>query len=112
VYRKPLLYLAALACVLAPALSLAGVHSPVRVAAALVLFCLAPGTALLPLLAPRAASVELGLVVGFSLAVCAVVAQAMLWLGAWSPEVATYLLAALCLTAMAGRLVAQLGEGA
>jgi hypothetical protein len=106
VYRTPLLYVAAAACVLAPALSIAGVHSPVRVAAALVLFCLAPGAALLPLLAPRPAGVELGLVIGFSLAVCALVAQSMLWLGAWSPNVATYLLAALCLTAMAGRLAA------
>jgi hypothetical protein len=91
--------------VLAPATALSGVHSPVRVVAALVLFCLAPGIAVLPLLAPRAAAVEFGLVVGFSLAVCAVVAQSMLWLGAWSPQVATCLLAGACLAAMAGRLL-------
>ncbi len=105
-YRAPLLWVAATACVLAPVLSLAGVHSPVRVAATLLLFCLAPGVAVLPLLAPRPVGVELGLVVGFSIGVCAVVAQSMLWLGAWSPEAATWLLAGACLLAMAGQLVA------
>jgi hypothetical protein len=105
VYRAPLLLLSAAGCVIAPVTTLTGVHSPVRVAAALVLFCLAPGVALLPLVSPRPAGVELGLVIGFSLAACAVVAQSMLWLGAWSPDTATCLVAAVCLAAMAPRLV-------
>ncbi len=100
-HRAPLLYLAATACVLAPATALADIHSPVRVAAALLLFCLAPGVAVLPLLSPRPAGLELGLVIGFSLAVCALVAQSMLWLGAWSPNAATCLVAGACLVAMA-----------
>ena len=110
-YRVSLLYLAAAACILAPVTELAGLHSPVRVAAALVLFCLAPGVALLPRLSPRTPAVELGLVIGFSLAVCALVAQSMLWLGVWSPEAATSLLAAVCLTAMAPQLASAGRDG-
>jgi ABC-type amino acid transport substrate-binding protein len=102
--RALLVSLAATACVVAPVTAVAGVHSPVRVAATMLLFCLAPGAALLPLLTPRATGVELGLVVGFSLAVCALVAQSMLWLGAWSPVGATCLLAAACLVPIAGQL--------
>lgn len=104
-YRAPLIWIAASACVLAPVTSLAGMHSPVRVAATLLLFCLAPGVAVLPLLSPRRAGVEIGLAIGFSLGVCAVMAQSMLWLHAWSPEVATWLLAGACLAAMAGQVV-------
>jgi hypothetical protein len=91
--------------VLAPVTTVAGLHSPVRVAAALALFCLAPGAAVLPLFGPRPAGVELGLVVGFSLAVCALVAQSMLWLGAWSPVAATCLLAAACVVPIGRHLV-------
>jgi hypothetical protein len=75
----------------------AGVHSPLRIAAGLGLFGLAPGVALLPRAPDRPAPVEVGLVVAFSLAVCTVGAQLMLWLGAWSPPVATWALAAGCL---------------
>jgi hypothetical protein len=109
--RLVLVSLAATACVLAPLTAVAGIHSPVRVAAALLLFCLAPGAALLPLLAPRAAGVEIGLVVGFSLATCALVAQTMLWLGAWSPLGATCLLAAACLVPLTGQIVAMRARG-
>ena len=102
--RAPLVSLAAAACIVAPLTALSGMHSPIRVVATMLLFCLAPGAALLPLFTPRAVGVELGLVVGFSLAVCALVAQAMLWLGAWSPVGGTCLLAALCLVPIAGQI--------
>ena len=105
--RAPLLSLAGSAAIVAPVTAVAGVHSPVRVAAALLLFCLGPGVALLPLLKPRTAALELGLVVTLSLAVCAVLAQSMLWLGAWSPVAATCVLGAACLTSIAGQLTAM-----
>jgi hypothetical protein len=105
--RVPLLSLAAAACIAAPVTALAGVHSPVRVAATLLLFCLAPGAALLPLLSPRSAALELGLVIVLSLAAGAVLAQSMLWLGAWSPLAATCVLATACLVSLTGQLVAM-----
>jgi hypothetical protein len=101
---RALLVCSAAACVVSPLTAVAGLDSPVRVAAALLLFCLAPGAAALPLFTPRSAGVELGLVVGFSLAACAVTAQAMLWAGAWSPIAATCLLAAACLVPIAWQL--------
>jgi hypothetical protein len=102
--RFVLLLVAAVGCVAAPATMLAGIHSPLRVASALVLFCLAPGAAALPLLAPRPASVELPLVLATSLACSAVVAQSMLWLRAWSPMTATCALAAVSLTSVVAQL--------
>lgn len=92
-------------CVVAPATMLAGVQSPVRLAATLVLFCLAPGAAVLPFVQPRHAAVELGLVLGVSLAVVTVTAQIMLWLGAWSPVAAACALAAVCLPVVVLHLV-------
>ena len=105
--RAPLLTLAAAACIVAPATALAGTHSPVRVAATLLLFCLAPGAALLPLLSRRSAALEFGLVIGLSLATCAVLAQSMLWLGAWSPVTATCVLGAACLVSLTVQLGAM-----
>jgi hypothetical protein len=105
--RVPLLSLAAAACIVAPATALAGVHSPVRVAATLLLFCLAPGAAVLPLLSPRSAALELGLVIALSLAAAAVIAQSMLWLGTWSILTATCVLGAACLVSLAGQLAAM-----
>jgi hypothetical protein len=102
--RLVLLLVAAVACVAAPATMLVGIHSPLRVASALLLFCLAPGAAALPLLAPRPASVELPLVLVTSLASSAVVAQSMLWLGVWSPAAATCALAAVSLASVAAQL--------
>jgi hypothetical protein len=102
--RLVVLLMAALACVAAPATMLAHVHSPLRVASALVLFCLAPGAAALPLLAPRPASVELPLVFATSLAVSAVAAQTMLWLNTWSPAAATCALAAVSLASILAQL--------
>jgi hypothetical protein len=110
--RAPLLWVAACACIVAPLAQLTGLHSPLRVAGALLLFCLAPGMALLPRLSPRPAYVELGLVVGFSLAVCAVLAQSMLWLGAWSPTAATCVLAAACMALIAPQLGTEGGGSA
>src|SRR5204863_4503767 len=81
--RDWVLVLAGQACLLAPPLMLAGVHTPVRVVATLLLLGLAPGAAALPLLGPRGARVDLILVVAASLAFCAVTAQMMLWLHAW-----------------------------
>src|SRR5205823_4648511 len=76
--REWILPLAGEACLLAPPLMLAGVHSPVRAVSALLLFGLAPGAAALPLLGPRGTRVELVLVIASSLAFCAVAAQGML----------------------------------
>ena len=103
--HRLLLLAAAAASVVAPAAMLTGLESPVRVLAALILFGLAPGVALLPLLAPRPAPLELGLVVGTSIAISTVVAQAMLWFGAWSPTAATCLLAAACMTSVGPQLL-------
>ena len=102
--RPPVLIAAAAGCALAPPLMLAGVDSPLRVVAALLLFGVAPGAALLARLAPRSAPVELTLVVGVSLAVSALVAQSMLARGIWSPAVGTCLLAAASLASIAGPL--------
>ena len=104
--RGPLLSIVAAASIAAPITALAGVHSPLRVAAALLLFCLGPGVALLPLLGARTPALELGLVVALSLATCAVLAQSMLWLGAWSPIAATCVLAGACLASIGGQLIA------
>jgi hypothetical protein len=101
----------ALACVLAPALMLAGVHSPLRVAAALALFALAPGAALLPWLAPRRTATEPALLVGTSLAVSLLATQLMLWAGDWSPRTATCLLAAACLASLVAQLALRVRGG-
>jgi len=95
---------AALACVLAPLLMALGIHSPVRIVCTLVLFALAPGVALLPIVSRRAARHELALVLATSLAVSAVCAQTMLWLGAWSPSTATWILSGACVLGIAAQL--------
>jgi hypothetical protein len=102
--RLVVLLVAAVVCVAAPATMLAHVHSPLRVASALLLFCVAPGAAALPLLAPRPMSVELPLVLATSLASSAVAAQIMLWLGTWSPAAATCALAAVSLASVVAQL--------
>jgi hypothetical protein len=91
-------------CILAPLLMQLGVHSPARTAAVLILFGLAPGSALLPVLSRRRFGHELGLVLGTSLAVSALVAQAMLWVGGWSPSAATWALGCACLASIAVQL--------
>ena len=113
--RAAILLAAGAGCVAAPATMLTGVHSPARVAAAFILFCLGPGAAMLRLLAPRAGRVELALVVAMSLTVSALAAQTMLWLGAWKPAAGACALAAVCLMSIAWQLVepirAHAGEG-
>jgi uncharacterized membrane protein YfcA len=104
--RTALLLAGAAGCLITPPLMLASVHSPLRVVAALLLFGVAPGAALLPLVARRAGSADLALVVAASLAISAVSAEVMLALHAWSPESGTCLLAAACLTSIAAQLVA------
>ncbi|MCA1678664.1 MAG: hypothetical protein LC777_06800 [Actinobacteria bacterium] len=91
---------AAAACLLAPLTTLADILEPLRIGATLVLFCLAPGAAALPLLAPRSARIEPALILGSSLALLTAVALAMLCLRAWAPATATYIVAAACLLAI------------
>jgi len=105
-FRTLVLGAAALACVAAPALMAMGVHSAVRVAAAIVLLVLAPGAAAAPLFGSRSAPLELGLVAGTSLGISALVAELTLWAGAWSPWWATAGLAAVSFTS----IVPQLGS--
>ena len=100
----------ALACVLAPALAAAGVHSPLRVAAAFILFGVAPGAALLPWLARRAAGIEPALVIATSLAISLVVTQAMLWAGDWAPVGAAIALGAACLVSLIAQIVLRAEE--
>jgi hypothetical protein len=101
------LCVAAAACPTAGALLAVGVSSPARVAAALLLFLLAPGGAVLG----RRAD-ELGLVVGVSLALDAIAAQLLLWTGHWAPVTATYLLAAICLPILILHLLRMSGRRA
>jgi hypothetical protein len=88
---------AAVACVVAPVLVAANSGSPLTVGAVVVMFTVAPGAALLPWLTPAGRRVEVGLVVGVSLAATTLVAQGMLWIDAWTPTVAVYAVAAICL---------------
>ena len=114
VYALPLgvLALVAVACIAAPALTLAGVHSPLRVAAAFTLFGIAPGAALLPWLSPRGVRAEPALVVAVSLAVSLISTQIMLWAGAWSPPAGACLLGGACLASMAAQVVIRAREAA
>ena len=106
--RRILLAVAAGACLLAPATVLIDVLlEPLRLSATLILFCLGPGAAGLPLLAPRRAGAELGLVLATSLAVVTLLALVMLMLRAWAPEAMTFVLAAVCLPAVAAQLRAR-----
>jgi hypothetical protein len=103
-FRTALLGTAAVACVAAPALMAMGVHSAVRVAAAIVLLVLAPGAAAAPLFGSRSAPLEIGLVAGASLGISALVAELTLWAGAWSPWWATAGLAAVSFASIAPQL--------
>ncbi len=106
-HRPPLLLAAAAACVVAPALVAVDVESLVTLVAVVLLVSTAPGAALLPFLAPRGAALEAGLVVGVSLAVSTLVAQTLLWVGAWRPEAALYVVAATCLPALISHLAGR-----
>jgi GT2 family glycosyltransferase len=99
---------ATVACVAAPLAVGPGLPALLRLPAVLALLCLAPGAALLATLRGK---LELGLVVGVSLAACAVVAQSMLWLSAWSPNSFLYGVAAACLLALAPEFLARRTRG-
>lgn len=90
-------------CLVAPALVATGLPEELRLPAVLALLCVAPGAAVRAF-GRRAVSAEAGLIVGASLAVAAVLAQTMLWLGAWWPKAFLYLLAAACLVPSLARL--------
>ncbi len=105
-WAAPLLVLAALACLVAAVLVAVDADSLVRVIAVLLLFTLAPGTAVL---GPRWA--HPGLVIVTSLALDALAAQLLLWLDAWDPIVATYVLAAVCFPVLVVRLLRVLAAG-
>ena len=104
--------LVALMCVVAPALAAAGVHSPRRVAAALALFGVAPGAALVPWLAPRDAGAEPALVVAVSLALSLLATQLMLWADAWDPVVGSIVLGGACLLSLLAQLTIRRREAA
>jgi O-antigen biosynthesis protein len=89
---------AMLACIAAPLTVALGFPAALRLPAVLALLCLAPGAALVKALHGRA---EPGLVVGASLGASVLIAQSMLWLGAWWPETFLYLLSAVCLSVLA-----------
>src|SRR4051812_40796790 len=95
--RRLLSALAVLGCATTLVLTVAGVQSPVRVAAALLTLAVAPGAAVLAIAAPRSVALEPGLVVGLSLGVSALATQLSLWLGVWDPERAVAGLAGVCL---------------
>ena len=99
-WSAPILIVAAAACVVAAVLVAADVDSPLRVAAVLLLFTLAPGAAVL-----GRRHGHPGLVIATSLALDALGAQVLLWLGGWEPVAATYVLAALCFPVLVLRLV-------
>jgi hypothetical protein len=102
--RGLLLPLALLSCLAAPVLMLAGAHSPVRLAAAVGLFGLAPGVAILPWGRTAGAAADVALVVATSLAVSTLAAEVMLWSHAWSPTAGACVLAGASALAMVVRL--------
>jgi GT2 family glycosyltransferase len=99
--QRPLVLTAATACVAAPPLVALGAPGILRLPAVLALVCLAPGTALMATFRRRA---EAGLVLGFSLGATAVLAQSMLWLGAWWPTAGLFALALACLPPLVSQL--------
>ncbi len=88
----------AAACVAAALAVALDLPAAVRMTAVLAFLCLAPGTAFLTVARGRP---EPGLVLGISLGATAVLAQTMLWLGAWWPRAFLYGLSGLCLMAVA-----------
>ena len=96
------LLVAAAACVAAPLAVALDAPARVRFVWLLLVFCFAPGAALVPLLR---GSMDIGLVVGTSLGVVVLSAEVMLWLDLWHPEQATYVLALACLPLIVVHLV-------
>jgi O-antigen/teichoic acid export membrane protein len=100
------------ACILAPLLVALDAPDFLRFPAVLVLFCVAPGGALLQHLPPRQRPFEVGLVVVTSLALATLGAQSMLWLEAWQPELFLHGLAGASLLALAAGLLRKQGARA
>ena len=96
------LLVAAAACVAAPLAVALDAPARVRFVWLLLVFCFAPGAALVPLLR---GSMDIGLVVGTSLGVVVLSAEVMLWLDLWHPEQATYVLALACLPLIVVHLI-------
>lgn len=93
---------AALACAVA-ALSVAfQLPTAVRMAALLTFLIVGPGTAFVTVARGHP---ESGLVLGIGLASAAVIAQSMLWLGAWWPRSFLYGFSGVCLVALAPALL-------
>ena len=101
---RALVALAVATCLVAPVLVATRAPPELRLPAVLVLLCVAPGTALMIALGRRSLSAEPGLVLGASLAVAALLAQTMLWVGTWSPRAVLYLLAVGCLLPLLAHL--------
>ena len=96
------LLVAAAACVAAPLAVALDAPARVRFVWLLLVFCFAPGAALVPLLR---GSMDIGLVVGTSLGVVVLSAEVILWLDLWHPEQATYVLALACLPLIVVHLI-------
>jgi uncharacterized protein YbjQ (UPF0145 family) len=96
-------------CGAAPLAVAADAPAFVRFPLVLLFFCFVPGTAVLNLLGPSRVPLEPGLVVATSLAISALTAQSMLWLGVWAPDAFLNALAAGSLAVIA---VAHLREQA
>jgi hypothetical protein len=79
----------------------ANVHSPVRVVVALWFLSICPGMALVRPLRLRATHVLVTLAIALSLALDAILASAMLYLGLWSPAWALAALIAISLGGVA-----------
>ena len=75
------------------------VHNGWSTLAVVLMFSLAPGAALLPLIGARGDGLSIGLVVAASLGITTVIAQVMLWAG-WEPVSAAYGVAGLCIPAI------------
>jgi hypothetical protein len=96
-------------CGAAPLVVAAGAPAWVRFPLVLLFLCFVPGTAVLLLLGTSRVPFEPGLVIATSLAISALTAQSMLWLGVWAPDAFLSALAAASIAAIA---VANLRESA
>jgi GT2 family glycosyltransferase len=95
--ERALTVAAAIACIVAPLAVALSLPAAIRLPAVLALLCTAPGASLVHALRGRP---EPGLVIATSLALSALVAQSMLWLGTWWPSTFLYVLAAVCLSVL------------
>jgi uncharacterized membrane protein len=101
---------AALVVVLAAAamaLTLADVHSPARAAIVLAFVLVAPGLAIVRPIGMRDPMVELMLAVAVSVALDTLAASAILYAGAWSPNLILAVVAAITLAATAVGLLVE-----